>query len=77
MVGVKWHPTPLTQRATLSLKPIGKKLAEELATLLPPETVKGRRVRLMLQDEARFGRVVRIRRCWAPTPLRPVASNGY
>lgn len=31
----------------------------------------------MFQDEARFGRMVRIKRCWAPTPLRPVVDNGY
>jgi hypothetical protein len=31
----------------------------------------------MFQDEARFGRMVRIRRCWAPKPQRPVVSNGY
>ena len=30
----------------------------------------------MLQDEARFGRMVRPRRCWAPAPLRPVIGNG-
>jgi DDE superfamily endonuclease len=45
--------------------------------LLTPEAVKGRKVRLMFQDEARFGRMVRIRRCWAPVPLRPTVSNGY
>ena len=31
----------------------------------------------MFQDEARFGRMVRIRRCWAPAPERPVVDNGY
>ena len=31
----------------------------------------------MFQDEARFGRMVRIKRCWAPTPFRPVVDNGY
>ena len=31
----------------------------------------------MFQDEARFGRMVRIRKCWAPTPDRPVVDNGY
>ncbi|MCC6129683.1 MAG: IS630 family transposase [Acidobacteria bacterium] len=31
----------------------------------------------MFQDEARFGRMVRIRRCWSPSPLRPVVENGY
>ena len=54
-----------------------KKLPEALAALLSPKEVCGRRVRLMFQDEARFGRMVRIRRCWAPTPARPVVCNGY
>ena len=31
----------------------------------------------MFQDEARFGCMVRIRRCWAPPPARPVVCNGY
>lgn len=31
----------------------------------------------MFQDEARFGRMVRIRRCWAPAPDRPTVDNGY
>ena len=31
----------------------------------------------MFQDEARFGRMVRIRRCWAQKPERPVVCNGY
>ena len=48
-----------------------------LADILDAEPVKPRRVRLMFQDEARFGRMVRIKRCWAPTPLRPMVDNGY
>ena len=39
--------------------------------------MKGRNVRLMFQDEARFGRMVRIRKCWACAPQRPVVNNGY
>src|SRR6202521_4248341 len=54
-----------------------KNLPEALAALLSPKQVCGRRVRLMFQDEARFGRMVRIRRCWAPAPERPVVNNGY
>ena len=42
-----------------------------------PEEVRGRRVRLMFRGEARFGRMVRIRRCWAPSPARAVVCNGY
>ena len=48
-----------------------------LETLLTPDVVKGRPIRLMFQDEARFGRMVRIQRCWAPAPQRPVVDNGY
>ena len=48
-----------------------------LATVLTPETVGRRPIRLMFQDEARFGRMARIRRCWAPAPLRPTVRNGY
>ena len=44
---------------------------------MKPEAVLGRHVRLMFQDEARFGRMVRIRRCWSPQPARPVVANGY
>ena len=54
-----------------------KKLADDLAALLTPEVVHGRRVRLMFQDESRFGRMARIRRCWSPAPQRPVVANGY
>jgi len=56
---------------------VEKKLPETLAAILKPEQVQGRHVRLMFQDEARFGRMVRIRRCWAPAPYRPVVNNGY
>jgi hypothetical protein len=56
---------------------VEKKLPETLAAILKPEEVQGQRVRLIFQDEARFGRMVRIRRCWAPTPERPVVNNGY
>jgi hypothetical protein len=48
-----------------------------LAAIAQSEAVKGRRLRLMFQDEARFGRMVRIRRCWARTKVRPVVCNGY
>ena len=54
-----------------------KTLPEKLATVLTAEAVRGRPVRLTFQDEARFGRMARIRRCWAPAPLRPVVQNGY
>lgn len=54
-----------------------KTLPEKLAAVLTPDAVGNRSVRLMFQDEARFGRMARIRRCWAPAPLRPTVYNGY
>jgi transposase len=45
--------------------------------LLNPAVVGKRTPRIMFQDEARFGRMVRIRRSWAPNPLRPTVDNGY
>ena len=54
-----------------------KKLSETVATIVNADLTANRPVRLMFQDEARFGRMVRHRRCWAPAPLRPVIDNGY
>jgi len=48
-----------------------------LAAELKPEAVQGRCVRVTFQDEARFGRMARMRRCWAPAPWRPIVRNGY
>jgi hypothetical protein len=56
---------------------VEKKLPETLAAALNQVDVCGRSVRLMFQDEARFGRMARPRRCWAPLPWRPVMLNGY
>ena len=50
---------------------------DEERSLLTAQAVRERPIRLMFQDEARFGRMARIRRCWAPAPLRPVVFNGY
>ena len=36
---------------------------------------EGLPVRLMFQDEARFGRLSDPRRCWAPPGVRPVVSG--
>jgi hypothetical protein len=54
-----------------------KTLPEKLAAVLTPAAVQERPIGLIFQDEARFGRMARIRRCWAPAPLRPTVRNGY
>jgi transposase len=50
---------------------VEKKLPEVLAEIdrqWPDE----RPLRLLFQDEARFGRIADVRRCWCPKPVRPV-----
>lgn len=54
-----------------------KKLPRMLAAIRRTKAAEGRPVRLMFQDEARFGRMVRIRRCWAQKPHRSTVCNGY
>ena len=54
-----------------------KKLPEALATLATlsatsPFAISSLPIKLMFQDEARFGRISSVRRCWAPRPLRPL-----
>lgn len=39
------------------------------------EAPPGLPVRLLFQDEGRFGRISDLRRCWAPLPVRPVVSH--
>lgn len=48
-----------------------------VAELLKRPEAEGKKPRLMFQDEARFGRMSRPRRCWAPPGTRPVMKNGY
>lgn len=48
-----------------------KKLPELLAEIDSDWKGKGP-IRLMFQDEARFGRISDTRRCWCPKPVRPL-----
>ena len=38
------------------------------------QTQEGRPIRLIFQDEARFGRMSNPRACWAPSPQRPIVG---
>ena len=49
-----------------------KKLPEALAALSADAAASP--VKLMFQDEARFGRISDVRRCWAPFPVRPLCQ---
>jgi hypothetical protein len=82
VVSASWVAQGGTGHASSQKRPtdsrgLEKKLPQDLAALLKPEAVGTRATRIMFQDEARFGRMVRIRRCWAPMPVRPKVDNGY
>ena len=55
--------------------PPPRRLLKKLTRIVEQEVVrqgqKGRQLRLMFQDEARFGRINDPRRCWAPKGFRP------
>jgi hypothetical protein len=74
-----WRKAPPT-RGILRLIPPGKrpekKLPDELETLGKPKTTKGRRVRVILQEEARLGRMRRTRRCEAQALALPTVNSG-
>ena len=48
-----------------------KKLPETLAARIA-DWAGTAPIKLMFQDEARFGRISDVRRCWAPYPVRPL-----
>jgi transposase len=50
---------------------VEKKLPEALTQLIADWGASSP-VKLMFQDEARFGRISDVRRCWAPFPVRPL-----
>ena len=51
-----------------------KKLPEALAQIITAWPGSSP-VKLMFQDEARFGRINDVRRCWAPFPVRPLCHG--
>lgn len=53
----------------------GKKTPEKLAEIIASFPIK-RPIRVMFQDEARFGRISRARYCWAKFPSRPTVKTA-
>jgi len=53
---------------------VEKKLPETLIEIRK-DWAQGEPIKLMFQDEARFGRIADVRRCWAPKPIRPLCQG--
>ncbi len=51
-----------------------KKLPDALNQIAEENGGQDRPLRLMFQDEARFGRISDSRRCWTPYPIRPMVE---
>ncbi|MGE4088381.1 MAG: IS630 family transposase [Immundisolibacter sp.] len=65
---------PDTRRRTSRRRPPLKKLRRAVRQEVSRQAEQGRRVRLMFQDEGRFGLLGTPRRCWAPRGMRPVVG---
>src|SRR3954453_10933733 len=72
--GARWCRVPNTRKVAKRRGRHSKKLPEivqeQVAAQADP-TGQQRPVRLMFEDEARFGRISDPRRCWAPVGVRP------
>lgn len=51
-----------------------EKKPPETLTTIRQDWAQGQVIKLMFQDEARFGRISDVRRRWAPKPLRPICQ---
>jgi transposase len=72
--GAKWCHDPGIRKRTSRPSPPLKKLRPTVRQEVLRQAKRGRRLRLMLQEEARFGLLGTHRRCWTPHGIRPVVS---
>ena len=75
MVGAKSYPARVIPRLTCKRRTPLKKLRRLVRQEVVRQSEQGRCVRLMFQDEGRFGLLGKPRRCWAPTGVRPVVGS--
>ena len=71
MAGARLSPDPAIPSAMPPRRRSLKKLPQIVEQEVTRQASAGRQVRLMFQDEARFGRINDPRRCWAPRGFRP------
>ena len=74
MVGAKWSLARVTPRQICRRKTPLKKLRKLVRQEVGRQAKQARSVRLMFQDEGRFGLLGKPRRCWAPIGVRPVVG---
>src|SRR5271157_2320655 len=75
MIGEQSSQDPDIRTATPRPRRALKKLPKTVVRCAKALAEAGVRLRLMLQDEGRFGRISTLRRCWAPRGIRPCVPN--
>src|SRR4051812_21475030 len=73
--GARSCPAPGTRKGTKPSARPSKKLPETVQDRVEQSARSGLPVRLMFEDEARFGRISDPRRCWAPPGVRPEVNT--
>ena len=71
MIGEKSCQDRVILRATLGPRRALKKLRKTASKCVQALASVGSHLRVMFQDEGRFGRISTPRRCWAPRGMRP------
>jgi len=75
MIGELSSQGPVIPIATPKPRRALKKLPKTVTRCADALVEAGVRLRLMLQDEGRFGRISMLRRCWAPRGVRPCVPS--
>jgi hypothetical protein len=69
-------PNPSTRRPAERRRKHSKKLRRSARAEFRRPAQRGWALRLMFEDEARFGRMIEPRRVWTPPGLRPLGQHG-
>jgi ssRNA-specific RNase YbeY (16S rRNA maturation enzyme) len=71
----KIQPRPQHPKTEVAAQEAFKKFPELLQEEIHRQSAESRPVRVMFEDEARFGRSSEPRRCWAPKGVRPAVPT--
>jgi transposase len=71
----KVAPRPRHPRADPAMQATFRESFPETLAAIAPEVPPGKRLRVLFEDEASFGRITEVRRCWAPPGVRPTAPR--
>lgn len=71
----KVAPRPRHPKADSAMQATFRESFPETLAAIAREVPPGKRLRVLFEDEASFGRITEVRRCWAPPGVRPTAPR--